>query len=143
MHSFTQLWLIWKTSIKTKSLNTKLCPAGSSSRIICQVSPFFTKMSQNCYTHQVWTVPPSAKPLWITLAMGKNSTQQLKVYSFPLSQKSPLIDLNLSVSKVSFFLIKQRFSINHHMQSSFIAVISVVSYFKIQALCTHILKFVL
>ena len=34
--------------------------------------------------------------------------------------------------------IKQQFSSNHPMQSSFVAVvISVVSYFKFQALCTH------
>ena len=46
MHSVTQLWLIWKSSIKTKSLNTKLCPAGLSPRIICQASPFMSKMSK-------------------------------------------------------------------------------------------------
>ena len=57
MHSVTQLWLIWKNLIKTKSLNTKQCPAGLSPRIIRQVSHFLTKMSKNCCTHQVWTVP--------------------------------------------------------------------------------------
>ena len=55
--------LIWKSSIKTKPLNTKQCPAGLSPRIICQVSPFLPKVSKNCYTHQVWTVPPSTEPL--------------------------------------------------------------------------------
>ena len=91
-----------ESSIKTKSLNTKPCPAGLSPRIICQASPFLPKMSQNCCTHQVWTVPPSPEPLWVTLGMGKNPTQQPKIYSFPPSEKSPLIDLNLSLSKVSF-----------------------------------------
>ena len=62
VHSVTQLWLIWKSSIKTKSLNTKPCPAGLSPRIICQASPFLPKMSQNCCTHQVWAVPPSPYP---------------------------------------------------------------------------------
>ena len=59
-------------------------------------------MSQNCCTHQVWTVPPSPEPLWETLGMGKNPTQQPKIHSFPPLEKSPLIDLNLSQSKVSF-----------------------------------------
>ena len=63
MHSVTQSWLISKSSIKTKSLNTKQCPAGLSPRIISQVSPFLPKVSKNCYTHQVWTVPPSHEPL--------------------------------------------------------------------------------
>ena len=91
-----------KRSIKTKSLNTKPCPAGVSPRIICQASPFLPKMSQNCCTHQVWTVPPSPEPLWVILGMGKNPTQQPKIYSFPHSEKSPLIDLNYLLSKVSF-----------------------------------------
>ena len=46
--------------------------------------------------------PPSPEPLWVTLGMGKNPTQQPKIYSFPPSEKSPLIGLNLSLSKVSF-----------------------------------------
>ena len=41
-----------ESSIKTKSLNTKPCPAGLSPSIICQeASPFLPKMSQNCCTH--------------------------------------------------------------------------------------------
>ena len=40
VHSVTQLWLIWKSSIKTKSFNKKPCPAGLSAKIICQASPF-------------------------------------------------------------------------------------------------------
>ena len=40
--------------------------------------------------------------------------------------------------KFHFFLIKQQFSSNHPMQPSFVAaVISVVSYFKFQVLCTR------
>ena len=48
--------------------------------------------------------PPSLllEPLLETLGMGGNPTQQTKIYSFPPSEKSPLIDLNLSLSKVSF-----------------------------------------
>ena len=61
--SVTQLWLYWKSSIKTKSLNTKPCPAELSPRIICQTSPFLLKMTQNCCTHQVWTVPPFSELL--------------------------------------------------------------------------------
>ena len=58
IYSVTQLWLIWKSSIKIKSsLKTNKCPAKLSPRIICQVSPFLTKMSKNCCTHQAWTVP--------------------------------------------------------------------------------------
>ena len=86
-------------------------------------------MSQNCCTHQVWTVPPSPDPLWVTLGMGENLTQQPKIYSFPPSEKS---------QKYHFFPIKQQVSSNHPMESSFVAaVISVVSYFKFQALCIH------
>ena len=48
--------------MKTKSLNTKQCPAGLYSRIICQVSPFLPNMSKNCCIHQMWTVPPSPEP---------------------------------------------------------------------------------
>ena len=70
--------------------------------MIRQASPFLPKMSQNCSTYQVWTAPPSPKPLCETLGMGKNPTQQPKIYLFPPSEKSPLIDLNLSISKVSF-----------------------------------------
>ena len=84
-----------ESSIKTKSLNPKPCPAGLFPRIICQPSPFLPKMSQNCCTHKVWTVLPSPEPLWVTLGMEKNPTQQPKIYSFPPSEKSPLIDLNL------------------------------------------------
>ena len=91
-----------ESAIKTKSVNTKPCSTGLFPRIICQASPVLLKMSQNYCTPQVWTVPPSPEPLWVTLGMGKNPTQKLKIYSFPPSEKSPLIGLNLSLSKVSF-----------------------------------------
>ena len=45
---------------------------------------------------------PFPEPLWAILGMGKNPTKQPKIYSFPPSEKSPLIDLNFSLSKVSF-----------------------------------------
>ena len=126
-----------QTKTKTKSLTTKLCPVGLSPRIICQeVSPFFPKMSQNCCPHQLWTVSP--EPLQVNMGMGKNPIQQPKLYPFSSSEKSPLIDLNFLLSKFYFFPIKQQFSSNHPMQQSFVAaVISVVSYFKFQVLCTH------
>ena len=42
------------------------------------------------------------------------------------------------IKKFHFLLIMHQFSSNHHMPSSFVAaVISVVSYFKFQAFCTH------
>ena len=50
----------------------------------------------------MWTALPSTEPLWETLGMEKNPTQQPKIYSFPTSEKPLLIDLNLSLSKVSF-----------------------------------------
>ena len=56
LHSYDLF--VSKSSIKTKSLNTKPCPVGLSPRIICQASPSLPKMSQNCCTHQVWTVSP-------------------------------------------------------------------------------------
>ena len=45
---------------------------------------------------------PFPEPLWVTLGMEKNPTQQPKIYLFPPSEKSPVIDLNLSLPKVSF-----------------------------------------
>ena len=45
---------------------------------------------------------PFPRTLWVTLGMGKNRTQQPKIYSFPPSEKSPLVDFNLSLSIVSF-----------------------------------------
>ena len=42
--------------------------------------PLIPKMSQNCCTRQMWTVPPSPEPLWVTLGMGKDPTQQPKIY---------------------------------------------------------------
>ena len=63
--------------------------------------------------------------------MGKNPTQQPKLYSFSWLEKSPLIGLNLLLLKVSFL---------PHQIANFVAVvISVVSYFKIPALCTHVM----
>ena len=69
--------------VGTKFLNTKQCPAGLSPRII----PHFL-----------------LKPSWETLRMGENPTLQPKIYSFPLTKKSPLINLHLKLSKVSSFL---------------------------------------
>ena len=95
-------------------------------------------MPQNCCTHQVWTVSRSPEPVWVTLGMGKNPTQPPKIYSFSPLEKSPLIGLNVSLTKVSFLPQKQKFLSNHPMQSSFVAaVVSVVSYFNFQTLCTH------
>ena len=64
-------------------------------------SPFLPKMSQNCCAHQVWTVPPSPEPLWETLGMGKSYLTAKNLLISPI-RKIDLIDLNLSLSKVSF-----------------------------------------
>ena len=69
--------------VGTKFLNTKQCPAGLSPRIIPHFLP---------------------KPSWEILRMGENPTLQPKIYSFPLTKKSPLINLHLKLSKVSSFL---------------------------------------
>ena len=102
MHSVTQSWLIWESSIKTKSLNTKACPAGLSPRIICQTSPFLPKMSQNHCTHQVWTVPPFPWTFVGNPGDGEKSHPPAKKLFISLIRKIDLIDLNLSLSKVSF-----------------------------------------
>ena len=65
----------------TKSLNTKHCLAGLSLRIISHYPP---------------------KHLRETLGIWENLTQQAKIYSSPPPEKSPLINLHLLVSKVSF-----------------------------------------
>ena len=58
-----------KKFIGTKSLDTKQCPAGLSLRIIPHYPP---------------------KHLWETLGMGKNHTQEPKMYSFPPPEKNPI-----------------------------------------------------
>ena len=45
--------------------------------------------------------PPFPEPLWETLGMDENPTQQPKIFSF-LTAESPSIDLHLLLSKVSF-----------------------------------------
>ena len=73
-------------------------------RIICQASPFLAKMSQNCWTHNVWTVPH----FW---GWG-NTGDEEKSYSIPPSEKFRLIDLNLSLSKVLFLPYQKNFQKN-------------------------------
>ena len=103
VHSVTQLWLIWKSSIKTKSLNTKPCPAELYPRIICKTSPLLPKLTKLLH-------PPGMDCFPFPLTFmgnpgdGENPTQQPKIYSFPPSQKPPLKDLSLLLSKVSFLL---------------------------------------
>ena len=70
-----------KKLIETKSLNVKQCPSGLSPRII----PHYPR-----------------KHLWETLGMGKNPTQQPKIYSFPPPEKFPFINLLLSLSEMLF-----------------------------------------
>ena len=84
---------------KPSTPNTKPGPAGLSPRIIRQASLFLPKMPHNCCTYRLWTVLPYPKPLWATLTMGKNPTQQPNIDSFLPSEKSPLTDLNLLLSK--------------------------------------------
>ena len=83
--------------------------------------------------------PCKPKSFNFPLLLDKNITYSNNITynkSYPIAKKSPLIDLNLLQSKVSsFFPIKQQFSSNHPMQSLFVAaVISLVSFFKFQAL---------
>ena len=122
MHSVTQLWLTWKSSIKTKSRHTKPCPAELSPRIKCHVSPFLPKMSKNCCTHKVWTVPPFPWTFMGNLGDGEKSYPSAKnLLIFPI-RKIPL-------NRFKSFAIK-----------SFICSCShfCCTYFKFQALCTHV-----
>ena len=64
--------------------------------------PSYQKCEKNVAPNRCGLSPPSPETLWETLGMGENPTQQPKIYSFPPSEKFPLIDLNLSQSKVSF-----------------------------------------
>ena len=91
-----------QSSIKTNSLKTKPYPAGLSPRIICQVSLFFPKNFPKLLHQPGVDCSPFPGIFMGNLGMGKNPTQQTKIYSFPPSEKSPLIDWNLSPSKVSF-----------------------------------------
>ena len=76
-------------------------------------------------------LPPSPELLWEILEMEENPTQQPNIYLFPPSRKSPLIEICLPLSKVSFLSHHIAFSINHPMQASFVAVvISVASFFN-------------
>ena len=110
-----------------------MCPAGLSPRIICHASSFLRKMSQNCSTHQVWTVTPFPEPLWVTVGMRKNPAQQPEIYPFPPSEKCPLIDLNVSLSK-SF--------ISSPSNSSFQVIILCNLHLQLQSfLLYHILNF--
>ena len=98
-----------KKLIGTKSLNTEQCPAGLSPRII----PHY--------------LPP--KHLWETLGMGKNLTQQPKIYWFPPPEKFPLINLLLSLSKMSFLPHQIVIFIYYIIQASYVAVaIAIVSF---------------
>ena len=63
-----------KNFIGTKSIDRKQFPAGLSPGIIPHYPP---------------------KHLWKTLGMGKNHTQQPKIYPFPPPEKSLLINLLL------------------------------------------------
>ena len=58
--------------------------------------------STRCGCPPAHTPASSPEPLLGTLGMGKNLTQQPKMYCFPPSEKSLLIDLKLLLSKVSF-----------------------------------------
>ena len=70
-----------KKLVGTKSINTKKYPVELSPINI----PYYPR-----------------KHLWETLGIGKNPTQQPKIYSFPPPEKSPLLNLLLLLSKVSF-----------------------------------------
>ena len=64
--------------------------------------PFYQKCQKNVAPTSCGLLASSPQPLWENLGMRENPTQQPKNCSSFLSEKSPLIDLNLSLSKVSF-----------------------------------------
>ena len=102
MHSGTQLWLIWKSSSKTKSLNTKPCPVGLSRRIICQAFSLLTKNVTKLLC------PPGVDCFPFPKTFMGNPGDEEK--SYPIAKnllicpirKIPLDRFNLSQSKVSF-----------------------------------------
>ena len=99
MHSVTQLWLIRKSSIKTKSFNKKPCQAWLSSRIIRQVFPFLSKMSKTCCTHQVWTVPSFP---WTFMANARYDEK-----SYATAKNLLLFSIrNIPLNRCKFFAIQ-------------------------------------
>ena len=59
-----------------------------------KLSPLIQNRVQQDYLPELLHLPgvdcsPFPEPLWVTLEMGKNPTQQLKIYSFPPSEKFP------------------------------------------------------
>ena len=109
-HCIYTIMTYLKKLIRTKSLNTKSCLAGLSSRIIHTVSPFLPKnplpMMLLCCPQQVWTVSPSSESFWQTLGMGENPTQQTKIYLSLSPGKSFLINLHLLLQKYDSFPAK-------------------------------------
>ena len=95
-HLFEKAWLKLIPIVQ----NSGYLPGRVSPRITCQVSPFLTKMSKSCFTHQVWTVPHSPESLSEALGMGENPTQHAEMYSSSPSEKFPVIDLKLLLLKV-------------------------------------------
>ena len=83
-HAFsaTQSWFIWKSSL---------------------VLNFLIQSSiQQDYPPELYPITHPPKHLWETLGMGKNPTQQPKIYSFTPLEKFALINLLFSLSKMSF-----------------------------------------
>ena len=91
---FSYTIMTYLKKLNGKSLNKKQCTPGLSPRIIPGYLPFYQNVlffdMLLCCTHQVWNVSPSPKPSRKTMRIGRNPTQQPKIYSFPTPEKSPL-----------------------------------------------------
>ena len=76
---FEKAWL----NLSLLPQNSDYLPERLSPRITCQVSPFLTKMSKNCFTLQVWTVL-----VWIFIRNpgdgGKSYSTRRNVLIFPI-----------------------------------------------------------
>ena len=135
MHSVRQLWLSWKSSIKTKSL------IQNSVQQDYLPESYYAKhllSYQKCHETGVDCSPFP----WTFMGNPGNGEK-----SYPTAKNlliSPIRKIpfnrfkSFAVKSLISSPIKQQFSSNHPMQSSFVAaVIFVTSYFKFQALCTH------
>ena len=95
---------LFKKLHRTNLPNTKQFPAVLSPRSIPPVSLFWPKIFHPlmlfCCLHWVCAVLPSTKHLSETLEMGEKTTKQPNVYSFLPPEKSSLLNLLPSLSKV-------------------------------------------
>ena len=126
-----------KKVVSTKSLNTKQCPAGLAPRIIPSVFQFLPKMSLSlmllCWPHQMWIVSFSPKTLEKKLAMvGEFHRAGENLLIFPSRKTTLNMFKSYPIKSVISSPIKEQFSCDHPIQTSFVAaVIAVVWFFLI------------